>query len=104
MIVGFSDEDTDKNLKTIYETVEKIKQDRFPFLEHPGRIHFLYKVDEDDEDNKKKIRKGIKIVSEESRSFDRSLILLERMVLDHLQIFYRDALNKAVVNEWDKKD
>lgn len=32
------------NLKKVQEAIKDIDQDRFPFLEHPGQIHYLFSI------------------------------------------------------------
>ncbi len=41
-LAGDKDPDIAANLKKIQAAIANIKQDRFPFLEHPGKIHYLF--------------------------------------------------------------
>ena len=34
--------DIKENLGKVQKVISEIDQDRFPFLEHPGKIHFLF--------------------------------------------------------------
>ena len=87
------DADVKANLFSLKLAVAKAKnnhQTRFPFLEHPGQIHFMYRPPREAE-SKRLLSKVIQ-VKQKSQAFSRDLILNERMVLDHLDGYYRDAL------------
>jgi hypothetical protein len=36
------DEETQKNLASVSDAVAEAPQERFPFLDHPGKVHYLY--------------------------------------------------------------
>lgn len=106
VIAGMTDNETLRNLAKITQVIVDIRQDRFPFLEHPGQIHYLYKYRDltpggDDSVAWLADKRKVLVVTEKSQSFTRELILLERMVLDHLQDCYKSVLDKAYVK--DKK-
>jgi hypothetical protein len=41
-LAGDKNPDIADNLKKVQEAIKDIDQDRFPFLEHPGQIHYLF--------------------------------------------------------------
>ena len=48
-------------------------------------------------------RKEYSLAAEKSPTFSRQLLFLDRMVLDHLQIYYKDAMEKTVIGKRVKK-
>ena len=81
--------DIKENLGKVQKVISEIDQDRFPFLEHPGNIHFLFPSDG-------LSLKEYSLAAEKSPTFSRQLLLHDRMVLDHQQIHYKDAMEKTV--------
>ena len=77
----------------VRQEIRRIKQDQFAYLEHPGKIHFIYK--KKDEEVVSSGSGGYGVVRQSSSVFSQHLLLLERMVLDHLEMYYREALEKA---------
>ena len=93
VIAGIDEPEVRENQAKIEKVVGKIRQDRFPFLDHPGKIHYLYQRIEDVPD-----QNSFLVVKQESSTFAHDLLILERMVLDHLQPYYTAALKGAKVN------
>ena len=89
VLSGLGGEESGTNLKRIIDAVDGIEQDRFPFLEHPGRINYMYSVED---------LEGFRIAKENSQTFSHKLVLLEWMVLHHLEPYYREAFDKVIVD------
>ena len=81
-----------ENLSKVQEVIAGIDHERFPFLEHPGNIHFLFPSDG-------LSLKEYSLAAEKSPTFSRQLLLHDRMVLDHQQIHYKDAMEKTVIRK-----
>ncbi len=87
---------------------------RFPFLEHPGHVHYLYPPSsppplppsspskssfpflgggggDSPADKSSSSSSSYVVVRQSSQMFSRQLTVLERMVLDHLEWCYRKA-------------
>lgn len=109
VVAGMTDDETVSNLAKVTQAIVDIRQDRFPFLEHPGQIHYMYKYRDFTPGTEESVAwfaeddKKVIVVKEKSKSFTRELILLERMVLDHLQDTYKTVLAKAYVKELPRK-
>ena len=108
VVAGMTDDETVSNLAKVTQAIVDIRQDRFPFLEHPGQIHYMYKYRDITPGSEESVAwfaedKKVIVVKEKSKSFTRELILLERMVLDHLQDNYKLVLEKAYIKELPKK-
>lgn len=118
MIIGTlagADETTpaiSENLGKVQKVISEIDQDRFPFLEHPGKIHFLFPSHGEEVSLRSaflflsilfyvagKSRKEYSLATEESPTFSRQLLLLDRMVLDHLEPYYRYAMDNTVIGK-----
>lgn len=98
LITGISDnqeelEETRGLLETAIQTVD---QDRFPYLQHPGKIHYLFKSLEKTED-------GFFVIPENSSFFSRQILILDRMIVDHLKEYYFEALTKAILEKEKKQ-
>ncbi|XP_059086966.1 uncharacterized protein LOC131883499 isoform X2 [Tigriopus californicus] len=97
VFIGYDDDETKQNFARIQSVIQEIKQDRFPFLEHPGIINYLYKlkpVEGEGDDLSDKMC----VVNQDSASFTRELIILERMILDHLKPYYIKAFDKCGID------
>jgi len=114
------EEETKRILQSVTKAMEA-PQERFPFLDHPGRVHYLYRREEDGEKVKRlkkkrfnyKLRCSIlpqnflDVLSEDAwylvaaapsaQHFSRQLAVLDRMVLDHLEKSYRKAFQRVLI-------
>ena len=100
-----------ENLAKVQRVISEIDQDRFPFLEHPGKIPFLFPSHGKERPFGQcspgyelfsvagKSRKEYSLATEESPTFSRQLLLLDRMVLDHLEQYYRKAMDRTVIGK-----
>ncbi len=82
----------EENLELLEETVKSIQQDRFPFLEHPGKIKYLCPRAAQEKAGEQKYL----VVKQPSTVFSKKLALSERMILDHLELNYRYAFKLAM--------
>ena len=85
MLRDNTDEVTEELLAKVVEAVKRSKQDKFPFLQHPGKIFYLKKEQGD--------APGYVVLQEESKVFTNRLYILEGMVNDHRGLSYEEALN-----------
>ena len=98
ILTNASDEEILEKVSKLEKAVKDIHQDRFPFLDHPGTINYLYRAEDmADKDSLSCDLNGYIVVREEGEWFSKQILLLERMVLDHLQMYYSEALDKAIV-------
>jgi len=74
----------------VVESVDKAAQDKFPYLQHPGRVIYLKKqtvAESEVGDNEKYVA-----LAEESFVTPNRLFLLNNMIMDHRRPSYRRAL------------
>ena len=74
-----------ENQEKINTVLTAIKQDTFRYLEHPGKIHYLKRI-ESDQINL------LSLPQQQSETICRDIFLLERMVYDHLSPDYLNAM------------
>ena len=79
------DEATEENLQKLILAVKSVEQDKFPFLQHPGKIFYM-KKDKTTQESK------YSIWVEKSESFTGCLYLNEDMVADLRKTSYQEAL------------
>ena len=79
-----------QNKNKIKHAIANIKQDTFGYLEHPGKIHYLKRIETE---------QGVTFSLSQQRSerLSRDIFLLDRMIYDHLSQYYKEALNKCKV-------
>ena len=78
------------NMNKITSAIADIEQETFGYLEHPGKIHYIRRIQTD--------QGVIFSLSEQcSETLSREIFLLDRMVYDHLSQYYEDALNNCKV-------
>ncbi len=115
-------DETEANLRLLEDTVSGVRQEKFPFLEHPAPIHYLYpkvgsaspsSLDEETSSSPSissflpfssgSSKLDYLVVKQSSHTFSRELTVLERMVLDHLEWCYRSAFDGVSLKEEDEK-
>ena len=76
-------------LEKLSNIVTNVKQDRFPYLDHPGYIYHLRKIDSDG---------NYQIFSPSGKHFSESLLSYDmKAVIDHRRISYKKAFTKVVL-------
>ena len=74
-----------QNQEKINTVLTAIEQDTFRYLEHPGKIHYLKRIETDQ-------TKLLSLPQQQSETICRDIFLLERMVYDHLSPDYLNAM------------
>ena len=76
-------------LEKLSNIVTNVKQDRFPYLDHPGFIYHLRKIDSDG---------NYQIFSPSGKHFSESLLTYDmKAIIDHRRISYKKAFTKVVL-------
>ena len=83
ILAGFEDSDVTENLKILSNAISGVHQTQFPSLDHHGDIYFFHKNNNEE--------KSFDIYRKPGQYFSGSLLLLENMILDHLQPYYEEA-------------
>lgn len=96
MLAGVKEPEVEANMNKVLEAIDEAQQDRFPFLDHPGKIFYLRK--RDDQQSKET---HFSLYNKQSDFFSRKLLLFENMILDHLQPYYEEAFAKVVQDQLD---
>ena len=91
VLAGLDNDEAKANKIKVAEAMKTSHQNRFAYLEHPGRINFFYSADEATMDAKE----GFFLAREPSTAFSRELLLMQWMVLHHLESYYREAFDKV---------
>ena len=74
------------NTERLVKAVGEANQDKFPVLEHPGKIFHLKKREECEEE--------MHFLHKcQSKMFTESLLLVDNMILDHLHTSYEAVMN-----------
>ena len=76
-------EDVRQNLERLREVIRTQRQS-FPYLEHPGTIYHIRRSTSDD---KKQL-----VYPSKSKAFTRAILLLENMIVDHLDFSYQATI------------
>ncbi len=99
IFAGLDDPKVKENLESIVRVTEKVSQDHFASLEHPGQIYYLKR-----ESSSQSQEKLFKLCTTPSAFFSGSLLLFENMVLDHLQPYYEEAFANVKIFKDDDND
>ena len=81
------EEEVERNFAKVIQAVAEARQEKFPFLQHPGKIFYLK---QESADAKEQI-----VFQQESQTFSGAILLLDNMITDHLQPRYQEALDNA---------
>ena len=74
-----------KEVRTkVAAALEKVEQDTFPYLQHPGTILYLEPEGEE----------GCLAVHQPSERFTKQLLVVDKMVADHRKDSYQDAIQR----------
>ena len=96
-----NDKDREESDKEVSELMEKLaravsvaRQDKFPYLQHPGKIIYLKKKREDTQkaDGSGDVDDRHVALAQDSLRVPHQLLLLGHMVTDHRRPGYRQAL------------
>lgn len=87
LLAGRMDQEAEKNMEMVREAIKKVKQEKFAFLTHPGRVYHLVKPSVNS--------KNIIVEKQTSRIFSDTICLFDNMVLDHLYTNYQTAFEQT---------
>jgi len=81
-------ENVEKNMKRLLEAVKLARQDKFPLLDHPGRIFHAQKLPGEETHQV--------MHTSHSQLFTEALLLLDNMILDHLHTSYETTFQNII--------
>ena len=79
-----------ENYNRIKDAITNITQDTFGYLEHPGKIHYIKRIETDDVVT-------FSLSQQRSERLSQDVFLQDRMVYDHLSQYYDEALSNCMV-------
>jgi len=85
ILAGIEEPEVTENLETFSQILDGVEQDKFPNMQHHGRIFYLRRLQEG----------HFKIYDTPGNFFSDSLLLFENMISDHLQPYYEEAFSKV---------
>ena len=91
IIAGIDDPEVNSNLEKLSNIVSKVKQDQFPYLEHPGNVYYFQQSKSDPQ--------KFQVSNPTGKYFSESLLFFDNMVLDHLQPYYEAAFANVEFEE-----
>jgi hypothetical protein len=89
LLAGRMDDEAEKNMEMVREAIKKVRQEKFPFLAHPGKVYHLIKPSVNS--------KNIIVEKQTSTIFSDTICLFDNMVLDHLHNNYQDIHKRKVL-------
>merc|ERR1711953_1330962 len=85
ILAGIEEPEVIDNLEKFSQILDGVEQDKFPNMQHHGRIFYLRRLQEG----------HFKIYDTPGNFFSDSLLLFENMISDHLQPYYEEAFSKV---------
>ena len=85
ILAGIEEPEVTDNLEKFSQILDGVEQDKFPNMQHHGRIFYLRRLQEG----------HFKIYDTPGNFFSDSLLLFENMISDHLQPYYEEAFSKV---------